>query len=143
MNKTTQVVECYGCGEELLYGDAYDRNGQAWCSECLVHKGDRTIINERKQEYNRARLKVGERIESIAPIDRFGCFYIRDIGLSGKVVAVDEERVHIKLTKHFDVLDEWDNIIQVKLDHPLDWMYEFARLSSITKSKFVTIMCKK
>lgn len=55
--------------------------------------------------------KVGQRVKTTGSIDMFPDYLIDEKGLMGTVDNSDEDGISVKLDKHFDCLNEWDNCI--------------------------------
>ena len=62
---------------------------------------------------------VGDRVRLINDVDNYpvGIF---EAGLTGTLKTVDENGYWVRLDKHFDVLDEWGNELQIWTDETHD-----------------------
>ena len=56
---------------------------------------------------------VGRKVKSIAIISREPSFVLEEIGLTGVIDFKNNEIIGVKLDKHFDELNEWNNIVHI------------------------------
>lgn len=62
--------------------------------------------------------KVGDRVRTKCPIDRYPDFLLNEVGLTGEVIEVQQDfgNVFVKMDRHFPELDYWEGTVQYMQD---------------------------
>jgi len=70
---------------------------------------DGKIKNVKLRKRQIITVEVGKKVRSIDAIYRSPAFVLMETGLTGVITEIEHAHIYVKLDKHFEELNEWDN----------------------------------